>query len=604
MQKQIELKFQLTYLKNNLSECEINPELYCFLDSTFKRKVECVKLKKEGSVQDVSVKGFGTSYINSSLCFSSYSWRKNEFNSPGLMSAGVAHVTFGTLQKYPHIDLPLIMHTVGGLEKGVIRIKMIQNVPAQISAPIGIDINRDYTEHIGNYVETVMQMEQNMPERFNGTDRMRVPYSYNDAGFQSTKTPLPSIAYLITETPLVNEHYWENAFETVMKRDDLKPEQWHRLNKAGKARVACLITGFYSQYCDYTSDTVDRNVKGAPYDPQKVTPCEHFSSSLECRAGGIDCEDVSCGTLQLTNAFLAAKIDNSKPILKEAQSILSNYIVPISLDVVRGAQVSDKTENYGAHMNDNFIPIKTFQKWLCNTKEGREINKTLPWPKDAEKEEDLPFLVGEGTGLYEPLGYSNPLLPIMSYVYRAPSLEQFKKPILHPKGEPGSFFVGSLVGLTDFFYKKGADLPMGFWYCTKNNAEIQRGVSYTDMMNDHENIVVKIQPKPNKLVGEVIKDAVTRRLPPIDVILTPEKHVETKSSHLERLTQSINQLNRPQGPKHQYVPIYVRPHQLNSELVSQMINDMTHLNRVWKIDYDLEKIKDGMFGYRVRIFVK
>ena len=568
----VELKFKLTYTECNLSPAENNPQIYCYLDSRFKRDPICVKPKKAGDSFEVTVKGFGIPYVNSSLCFSSYAWRKNEFNSPGLMPAGVAHITFGTLQKNPHVELPLIMHTVGGLKKGTIQIQMQQNVSKRIQNPIGITINRDYTEDINSYVNQVMEIEQFMPDKFNGTERMRVPYNYSDSGFQSTKTPLPAISYVMSETPTVNEPYWQNAFETVMKRDDLRPEHWNRLNIAGKARVSCLTMCYFSQYCDYTSDTVDKNVNNGVFDPQNVVPCEHFSSSLECRAGGTDCEDVSSGNLQLTNAFIGSNFDKN-PILKEMQTIIKNYVVPISLDVVRGAQVSDKTESYGAHMNDNFIPIKTFQKWLCNTKEGRDINKTLPWPKDNDNL-DLPFLVGEGTGLYEPLGYKNPLLPIMAYVYRARSLEQFKKPILHPKGEPGSFFVGSLVGLTDFFYRRGSDLPVGFWYCTKNGSQIQRGVSYKDMMNNHDNIAVKLQPTPPKLVGEVMIVGISRRLPPIKVILTPELKVEPKNHHLDHLSQSIAKLGRKHGSIHQYVPLYVRPHQLTRIISRQDIPEI------------------------------
>jgi hypothetical protein len=92
----------------------------------------------------------------------------------------------------------------------------------------------------------------------------------------------------MSETPKSNDHYWENAFTTVMDRDGLRPKDWERLNMTGKARAAVGTVCYIAQYLDYIGDTVDKNVKGRRYDKNLVVPYENFGDALAMSGG--DCE--------------------------------------------------------------------------------------------------------------------------------------------------------------------------------------------------------------------------------------------------------------------------------------------------------------------------
>jgi len=184
-------------------------------------------------------------------------------------------------------------------------------------------------------------------------------------------------------------------------------------------------------------------------------------------------------------------------------------------------------------------------------------------------------------------------------------LEGFKKPITRKKGDPGNFFVGSLVGLTDYFYKRGASTPTSFWYCNVEK-NMSRGASYADMMNRPNNVAIKLHPPVDRAIMAEMAEKTLRRLPPLPLILTPglpENAKRRHNSHLELICKTIAKLNRPKGKMHQRVPIYVRPHQINSVLAKRIADDFTRLKRVWKVDYKLEQITDGIFGYRMQVYV-
>lgn len=609
--KQLHLSLSITHISNNLSEAEHHPQLCCYLDSRFDREDHTIHLNKPiGEPYQIMLSGIGVARVNSAICFAQMAWRNNDFGVPCLLDAGTNHVTFGEIVDATRKskngtfvkDIPMLMHTANNFEKGVFRISMgmvkHQDLGLRLP-PIGQYIQEVNTEIIKDYIDRLMGIEQSFAETFQGTERMRMPYDYSQSGFQSTNgMPLPAIAYALAETPKSNTHYWENAFKTIMARDDLKPEEWNRLNIKGKARVSILMACFQAQYLDYVSDTIDTNVKGQRYDPQKVMPYENFGDAGKMGAG--DCEDDGGLINQNLNSFIQHEFQH--PVYREMQHIAKQYVGPLNLDVVQGAQVNEAQAHYGAHMNDNFIPIQQFQKWLGNTREGRKQVQELPWGTELMKDEGLPFLVGEGTGMYEPLGFENPIASLMGYVYRAPSLQGFKKPIPHKKGETGPFFVGSLIGITDFFYRRGYKSPVGFWYMTNGKT---RGVSYDDMMNErHDKISLKLQEPPTAQLMEVIHECVSRRIPPNKLWLSEDRKGKSNTHHvLEKLKQEVTSFKRPQGIESQYVPVYMRPHQLTEKLGIQIGSDMRKLNRVWKVDYQLEEITDDIWGFRVKFFV-
>lgn len=609
---QANITFELEYINSRLSPTEIHPRIACFLDSSFKRKSKVVHLKQVGNRFQVQVTGVSTEEPgrNSALCFQYMAWRANGNGNPCLLDVGTAHVTFDEIYKgiRQHQtfkkDIDMIMHTANNLNKGTFRITIDEknfDAPSYrqvLGDPINVQKNG-----LKQYSEDVLTMEQQMQDLLKGTENMRMPFDYSESGLQSTGgIPLPAVAYVLCETPESNTMYWTNAYNNIMKRDGLKPEEWNILSLVGKARTTVLTCCYISHYLDYVSDTVDTNIKGQLYKPQGVRPYENFGDALAMFSG--DCEDLASVILQCVNSFISHNFpkDSRYDKFREMQTIAKSYVPALSLDTVKGAQVSDQVQNLGAHMNTNFIPATMFRDWIENTREGRRQTESLPWGKEYQKEE-LPFLVGEGTGMYEPLGFDYPMMDIMQYVYRAPSLNSFKKPILHHKQETGPFFLGSLVGLTDYFYRRGASAPTGFWYTTKQGTTLKRGVLYEDMMKeDHEKIAIKLHPEVPPAVMKDINVAISRRIPPRPLILT-KTHDHVHNKQLDYIVANIGQLKRPPGPKSQYVPLYVRPHQLTDNVANRMVDEFGRLNRIWKVEYDLESITDEIWGYRVKVFV-
>lgn len=289
------IDFDICYKNTNFSPQERNPFVRCFLDARFDRDPVDVHLGKESASRSLSLSGTLKDGFeitaSTALCFASIAWRKNETGAPCMLDTGVAHVTFAEIEKGIKQSgtfrkvMPMIMYTADCLEKAQIEIS-IKKLNCEFKPePLGAQM---ISASITQYINSTLQMEQNMEETFGPqTSNMRIPYDYSESGIQSThNVPLPAVAYVISETPKSNDHYWENAFITTMKRDSLKPEDWERLNITGKARASVNMVSYVAQYLDYIGDTVDRNVKGRKYDPNNVKPYENFGDGLGLVAGG------------------------------------------------------------------------------------------------------------------------------------------------------------------------------------------------------------------------------------------------------------------------------------------------------------------------------
>ena len=655
--KKTRIGFTLTHTKNELAPSEKNPVVDCFLDSRWKRVSTRVHLTPS-TQHKVHVEGEISRSIKNlpptaGIGFASFAWRPNEFGNQCLIDTGVTQIYLRDIEvglkrgngTYSQ-KLNLIMHTAQNLEKGQIEVTFHQDDfnlgnNVFIETQIGTDIQLIGSQMMA-YINGNLEMEQHMTETIPGTERMRVPYFYGEAGIQSTSgAPLPAVAYVLSETPMTNSTYWVNAHENVMRRDNAK---WDALTLEGKARATILMVSYCAQYLDYVGDKVDRARRHAAYGKHlssmvnqevddiiqfeeqplehvdriivqnTLQPYENFGDSITTWSG--DCEDLATGIAQCKNALEEHSFPKTSEYdrFRLMQRISRQYVNPLSLDVVRGAQVN-QVAHVGAHMNDNFIPIDIFMKELQKTKDGRELAQQLTQPErpsifnhnddrtSSSLEGKLPFMIGEGTGMYEPLGYTNPLMPIMQYVYQCPSLSSFKKPISHRKDQIGSFFIGSLVGMTDYFYRRGARTPLAFWYCTKQeNNQLTRGSTYEDMINHTDRVILRPQPAPTRPIMDLVEESIRLRVPPRPLVLTEMKKHET-NTHLDNIAQAVSKFKRPQGHPAARVPIYIRPHQLSAKLTKSIVTDFRRLDHVWKVDYTLERITDEIWGYQMNVYV-
>lgn len=602
-------------IENDLSPEEQAPVLDCFLDARWKRKATRIKLTDKPQKVIVSGqidKNTRNLPITAAIGFASWAWRKNEEGNPCLTDTGVTHVYIGdiiTNLKRSHngqhiVKTPLVMNTAQKRHKGILQLTFHEN-DFNLSKDMHVEsiISAEF-QGIGDsmvrYINSTLDEEQRMPETIKGTERMRVPFDYSESGIQSTGgEPLPAAAYVLNETPETNALYWENAHQMVMERDNA---QWESLNLEGQARATVLMIAYCAQYLDYVADEVDRRNRHQLLASRLGRePYENFGDSISTWSG--DCEDLATAIAQCKNAFESFRFPSNSTKydrFRRMQDISRSYVNPLSLDAVRGMQVNE-IAHVGAHMNDNFIPIDHFVAEMQKTRDGREMLKTLPVPKDYVA--GLPFMIGEGTGMYEPLGFDNPRLNVMKYVYQAPSLNSFKKPISHDRNHVGSFFIGSLVGMTDYFYRRGASGPLTFWYCTEqSNGTLSRGALYDDMIHHTDRVAFRPQPPIPKRVMHLVEEAIKLRVPPRDLTLTKQEDHKT-NKHLEYVKTAVAKLKRTPGPPHLTAPIYVRPHQIGSKLASNMVQDFTRLKNVWKVDYKLERITDEIWGYRVTVHV-
>jgi len=600
--KPVWIDLSFTCVENNLSPEEKDPQIHVFLDRRFKRRpiktgLESKKVRVTGLIRPE----IQTLPQTTSLVFSGFAWRHNTMGTKCLMDIGFAHIPISALVKgQTQFDLPLLMHTVQNYRKAILKVR----VHAYDLAKLRIVPHKFIGSEIFPYIRDTIKASQEMPDTIPGTSNMRIPYDYSESGLELTNgSPLPARAYVMSETPEANIRYFENALETVMRRDDMHVEEFETLNLCGKARVMALVCCFVPQYLDYVSDTVDRNKINAKYLPQFVQSCENFGDGLTTWSG--DCEDLGSAILQCYNALLSVKFPKQYKQLREIQRIANQYIPILSLDVVNGAQVKDKDAPKGAHMNDNLVPIAEFRKWVRQSREGRNIDRKISSVYPKKIESNLPFLVGEGTGKLEPLGLENPLLPLMGYVYRCPSLRVFKKPITRQRGEAGSFLLGSLKGFTNYFTDRNPNITYGgLTYTTvTESAGTTRGAYYEDMMNDRKDVGVMMDQPLSKASMEVINEAIMLRDPPSPLILTKEAGHE-KNEHLELVVKAVSEFGRQPGLENRHVPLYARPHQISSSLARDMINDFSQLGRVWKFSYRLERMTDEIWGYELRVYVE
>jgi hypothetical protein len=633
--RKVAVEFTLQYLECNLAPefAERAPQVDAFLDGHFYKDPEgsgVVRVslddKSLSKVYNVKVEGqihrrAGQLPNTASLALVSFAERVNDFNAPCLMDAGTNHIRLQEMSPGFTRDIALQIHTTqplgrpgapGMVEKGKLRftVKSIDMGGLElVEGPMPVSDHLQ-VERVGNelmrYINGTIEFEKQMSDAIPGTDRIRAPFDISEHGMEMTGAiPLPVAAYARFETPSSNLAFWRNTFDRVMARDGRTKYDFNALDDTQKARVMSLICVYPSQWFDYISDTVERNTRHARYQERMKESYENFGDALFTYSG--DCEDLAMGIQQVFSAFTQFKFPANEKELRELQQIASEYIPVLSLDVVHGAKVADENAPKGAHMNDNFIPIRYMRDAMRKTRRGAQIESRLPWDKPYEQyRDDLPVLVGEGTGMYEPLGYEDPLADARKYVYSAQSLAPFKKPILHSVGAASNFFLGSLMGITNYWFDRGCNVG-ALYYATqdRDNAPLKRGILFTDIVNEsHKMAIVPHPPIPASVMG-VINEATLLRVPPKPLMLHEDAmNVNTRNAYLDGIAAHVESMGRVNnGTADRAVPVYIRPHQLNEENVDAIKRELKAMHNVWKVSYEMENVVNHQVGYRVMFHV-
>ena len=83
--------------------------------------------------------------------------------------------------------------------------------------------------------------------------------------------------------------------------------------------------------------------------------------------------------------------------------------------------------------------------------------KSLPFKPFSHDAKELPVLIAEGTGMFEPYGIErDPIEGPRNFVNkRMPSTSAGRKLIVRKPGKGNAFFVGSMLVFTSYWYKLG-----------------------------------------------------------------------------------------------------------------------------------------------------
>lgn len=608
----ITIHFTVTLLKNELARgIEFHPSVLCYLSAHVERSEQDhadVLLK-----QSAPVAGKVTGHVNrlshtlssnTAFCMALFGWRPDDHSGVNCrINLGTARFTLEEAESAHRASKPLeralIMHTTNPPEQKAVVAVTITSLEL---GGLHFDGKRFDAEaaaaELNDYYEQIRSIRDAMGETLRGTSNMDAPYDFSESGFTSGTAPMPFLAYALRELPKTNAAMWEAALSIVLARDGEDLHDYQRLGSDGKARTLAALVTLIPSYTDYTSDVV---VRGGVREGM-----EQFGA----RYTG-DCEDTGGLNAQVLEALCKHEFTlntQSHKALRELQEIATQYVALRSLDVVKGAQVSDSVASYGAHLNANLISFAQLKAGLLRHPQGAKTVAELPWP--AHMDEDTskwPLLVAEGTGIYEPLGYTDKHLPAKGYVYNMRSLGNVKKPIGHERTEATPFFVASLIGTTGYFAQQGKrGIGYGTFFYTNGDADRPtRGTLYSNLTGDKTDAYGFLAfPKLSARIMEAVRESNAIAIPPLPLTLTRREHDPAKSHpELDRLVATVATMRRAAPSEHVAVPLYFRPYQLTPKAVGAIIADFERAPRVHKVSYHLERITDLHYGYRVMVHV-
>lgn len=621
MDELVQLSFRIEGYKCELAPAfiENQPKIEAFFSSEIDCKpVEIKLLDKGNQVYEVTVCGrvdLRQKFpINAKLVFASFCTTYNDTGAPCVVDAGTAFIPLVDILNHTQgvytKDVTLLMHSVDNYEKGrfkfTARSKDFKLGRAELpptNAPIGYKADcKRVDEEMATYLNHVMGIEMKMGLSIKGTENIRCPFYYGQAGMESTTVPVPAAGYCMFKTPKSNAHFWKNALITVLDRENKHISDFEHMDIVHQARVWSEMMVLQTQYFDYMGDKIDKNTRATRYDPNKREGCEVFGTSGFTKSG--DCEDHANHILQTCASCRGADMEGDADLLR-IQAICRQYVPLMSLDVVTAAAVGDDLDSAkkGAHMKVTFAPAPYVKACLKRAAPMGQKG-TLPFVKEETWSGDLPVLIGEGTGMFEPYGVQDPVGNERSYVYsKCESLKAFKKPIMHLIGAPSAFFIGSLLGFTDYWFELGANVG-GLWFGYRSSSNIMdRGVLFVDLARRNDNVCILTHPPIPPRVMSRMREAVALRIPAKDLTLSENPQHPKRNKHLDTLIADVqitrkNDLEPYQDP----VSFYVKDYQLTPVVVGPMMKEFATLKRIVKVDYKLESVTNEDYGYNVRVY--
>jgi len=135
-----------------------------------------------------------------------------------------------------------------------------------------------------------------------------------------------------------------------------------------------------------------------------------------------------------------------------------------------------------------------------------------------------------------------------------------------------------------------------------------RGIAFEELVNKSEHISVLAHPPFSDDCKTYIERALRVRVPPRDLVLTPEGMAAQpeRCAKIEEISKFTASLGRsiaeaaPQGP----APYFIQEHQLTDSVVKGIKNDIQSKQRIVGVRHVCEHITDWMCIYRTGFYVK
>jgi hypothetical protein len=594
----------------------------------------------------------------------SYAVHRNDFGHACYVNVGTAHVFAGAIeaamQKQGYYDHThdLVMHTTvvtgnAPVKKGVVELTIdkveygaglssAQNGGGRVgkiqdcllSAPIDL-----IEAQLNTYIQTCMAVETSMQDILPGTERVRAPMDISEVGAEFTGNAfLPVVAFSMMETPVANADFFINAFEVVMDRRRLKPSDYVDFDEKEKCRTLAQIISNAVQSFDYIGDAVELSNRRDRNNLQRQhVGSEEFSSPWAQLTD--DCEDSCNGIAAVGKALDKVNFDPNnpkhRPLLEMQKLYREHYISMMTLSIVHGAKIGDQ-EGFGAHMYDLVMPKFYFEHGLSQCASGRQLLERMRPIADAPdtlenliaiglatNETDVrelrPVLVCEGTGIVDPIGFTDPLYEQYKYVsMNLQSFSHFKKRIPREEYAPSPFYMANYFGISsDLIDKYGINVG-GFVFGTRelssesshtgdeDSSSIKRGALFTDTITCNPNLAIIPHPPVPPTIMQLIREALAFNEPARPLVIDRTKPLAGPEKHplWDELVNAVAGMKRKQGVKARgSVDHIIRPHQFDRNTIRSMIHEIAQHDRVWAVEYKKEQMLTNVYNWRVMLYV-
>lgn len=343
------------------------------------------------------------------------------------------------------------------------------------------------SDAMDKYVEYTTSMESCFQRFMPGAEKIRCPTNPSQVTFNNTETELPIASFVLSAPVITTESFWIQQITIYIQRYLSSNEEWvstyyenqsieesksfflkkfSKFSIAEKGSVAINVIAQYAQMLEYISDyTVEgNNIKES---------IESFGDAIVTQSG--DCEDLAFAIFQLFRSFLKFSISKGHfmECFKEMKRILMGYVPLMVIEGVTANNIQNASSSVdeqhiggnhlkippelnGAHAALKAIPFYWFHKMLANWSPNH--NLTLHVKSEADdffvknpdiKPDQLPILIGEGTGILEGGIFEDKLKIERDYVYKSAIMDKMKRLIIPNIRSISPFYQALIFGFTD-----------------------------------------------------------------------------------------------------------------------------------------------------------